>query len=83
MSDIHIAFAYSSRTRTFRARAYVLNEGGWKHSFTMGIGDSADEAKGDAIRWIRNLHEQDGVPAPSTIVDHGKIAGVFVDASMF
>jgi hypothetical protein len=82
-ATIHTAYAMSRRNgTTYRARAYVADRG-TKHSFTIGIGDTPEEATADAVRYVKAMHERDGVPAPTKIVEHGKLAGAFVDASAF
>lgn len=83
MIAIHTAYAVSRRNGTsYRARAFVI-DGPIKHSFSVGIGDSAYEALSDALRHIEVMYERDGLKAPSTIVYHGRLSGAIVDANAF
>ncbi len=82
-AEIHVAYSISRRGGTsYCARAYVFDRG-TKHSFATGIGDSADDAKGDAIRYVNEMHERDGVTAPVAVVEHGRLPAIIVDAFAF
>lgn len=82
-ATIHIAYAISRRNGTsYRAKAYVWDRG-VKHSFATGLGDSANEAMADAVRYIEEMHQRDGIPAPKTITWHGLRSGLVVDAMAF
>lgn len=82
-AEIHVAYAISRKNGTsYRARAYVMDKG-VKHSQAIGIGDTANEAMGDAVRHIEKMHERDGLKAPTSIKFHGAMPGTLVDAMVF
>lgn len=81
MNGIHVAYAISKHG--YRARAYVLSSG-VKHTFTTGLGDSANEAMAEAIKYIEQRYQQDELlAAPSAIHYHGRMSGAIIDASAF
>lgn len=80
---IHTAYAIERRNGiSYRARAYVLDRGA-KHTFTVGIGDSANEAMADAIRYVQEIHKREGIAVPQAITYHGRKSGLIVDAMAF
>ena len=80
---IHTAYAVSKRGGvSYRARAFVIDRG-VKHTFTIGIGDTANEAMADAVRYVEEIHRRDGVTVPASIRYHGRLPGAIVDASLF
>lgn len=80
MPEIQIAYAFSKHG--YRAKAYVLDRGA-KHSYATGLGDTPGEAVNEAIRYIEQMHERDGLIAPTDINAKGKMAGIIVDAFAF
>lgn len=80
---IHVAYAISRRRGTsYLAKAYVMDRG-VRHTYTTGIGDTADEAVNDAIRYIREIYWRDSRPAPLTVKQHGRMAMEIVYAVAF
>ena len=77
-----IRVAYATSRHGYRARAFVLDRG-VKHSFAVGLGDTADEAIDDAVRYVREMHERDGVPAPERVNRLGRMSGAIVDGNAF
>ena len=80
MAEIQVAYAISKHG--YRAKAYVLDRG-VKHSFATGLGDSANEAMGEAVKYIEQMHERDGVTAPTAIHFNGRLSGIVVDNFVF
>ena len=79
---IHTAYSYQRRTKTYTARAFAKDRG-VKHSAMTGIGDTADEAMSDAIRYVKELFQRDGLEPPSEVVKHGRLADIFVMNNRF
>lgn len=80
MAEIQVAYAVSKHG--YRAKAYVL-DAGIKHSFATGLGDSANEAMGEAVRYVEQMFERDGLVAPTAIHFNGRLSGIIVDAFAF
>lgn len=80
MAEIQIAYAVSKHG--YRAKAYVLDDG-IKHSFATGLGDSASEAMREAVRYVEQMHEREGLKAPTEIHFNGRLSGAIVDAAAF
>jgi hypothetical protein len=79
---IHTAYSYHRRTKTYTARAFAMDRG-VKHSAMTGIGDTASEATSDAVRYVKELFERDGLQPPTDVIEHGKLSDVFVMNNMF
>lgn len=88
---IHVAYAISRRhgSTSYRARAYVALHFGAdtdkpiKNSLSIGIGDTREEAEGDAIRHIHDMYRREGLTAPEEIRNAGKLSGVVADNYLF
>ena len=80
---IHVAYAYERRNRCFRARAYVGRRAKPLHSITVGIGDTSEEAMGQAIAYIYQMHDRDSVVRPAKITHYGKVTGAVLDTLVF
>lgn len=80
---IKTAYAYSARNHCYRARAFVREATGVKHSYAVAIGDTPEEAIDDCVRYIKSMHVRDGVEAPTEIENLGKLRGALVDAYLF
>ena len=84
MSHIRIGHTISRRggLKTYRARAYV-DDAGAKHTRIVALGDTVEEAETAAIKYVRDAHARDGVPAPKTILNAGYVRAAFLDAWLF
>ena len=84
VAQIRTAYAVSNKggMKTYRARAFVEDKG-VKHTFIVALGDTPEEATQDALRYIRQRHEADNVPAPAVVKELGKMRSEFVDAYLF
>ena len=87
IETIHTAYAISKRGgTTYRATAYVLrsNEHGvFKHTFTISLDNTPQEAQANAAQYVVKQYERQGLTAPVEIVHHGKKSAVFVDNHHF
>jgi len=80
---IHVGYAYSSKFKEYRARAYVgLPLQPW-HSITVALGDTAAEAVEGAIEYIRQIHARDNIPMPKHVIYRGRLAAIVVDNLAF
>ena len=81
---IHVAYA-TARKGGFhaRARAYVLDSGGVRHSRAVCLDDTPELAMSGAVEFVRDLYRRDGMAAPRHVESHGRKAGAVVDGLLF
>lgn len=83
MTIIHVAHAIGRKGGThYRARAFAERDG-IRHSFTISIDDTAEDAESNAIRYVREMHVRDGMNPPREVVSHGRVAGAILDNLLF
>lgn len=82
---IHVAYAHGKHG--YRAVAYVLESIGGnvvRHTYRVGLGDSASEAMSDAIAYVQDTYAREGLSYnPHDIIKHGRLPGAVVDARAF
>lgn len=73
-SHIRVAYAISRKGGTqYRARAYITDPSGIKHSRTVAIEGTANEAMRVAIELCQTLCRKDWVPPPTEVIYVGRV----------
>lgn len=84
MANSHIVVAYGRSPRHgFRAKAYVTDESGIKHTRTIGMGDTVEEAEADVVKYVRDIFRREGLPEVERIERRGRINLAMLDGNLF
>ena len=83
---IHVAYAYSCRNgwKTYRAVAVATRPGIPGHEGrALAVDDTAESAVERAVAYVQDSYRREGLPAPESIVRHGRKRGSDVDSLYF
>lgn len=85
-ATIHVAYSTSSRHghTSYWAKAAVTDEGfkGY-NTVRSGIGDTAEEAIHNAVSYVVESYQRDGIEPPQTVVRYGRVPRVDIQNVTF
>lgn len=85
-ATIHVAYSVSRRHghTSYWAKAAVTDEGfkGY-NTVRSGIGDTAEEAIRDAVSYVIESYQRDGIAPPQTVVRYGRVPRVDIQNVTF
>lgn len=90
-ASIVTAYSYSAKFKSYHAKAYVLETGNpglpathtFRHTICSGIGDTAQEAIGDAVKACRDIMSRECGVEVEPIEHKGRISAIFLDGLAF
>lgn len=85
-ATIHVAYSASTRHghTSYWAKAAVTDEGFAGHNTVRsGIGDSAIEAVDNAISYVMESYQRDGVEPPASTILYGRVPRADIQNATF